>query len=211
MVIAEISQSISNAFTLMNEQVPEQYKPLVILALYTLIIVIYAIFIWKFYKFLARRNIIELNLSQYNRTAHPTLNKIFASGLFLLEYLIITPILVFFWFSILAVALLLLSKSQSVDQILLISAAIVAAVRLASYYSQDLAKDLAKMFPFTVLAVFLLDPQFFVFEKFIERFSEISPLLSNILIYLIFIIALEIIMRSLFTIVDLFLSREETV
>ena len=81
MVIAEISQGISAAFTALNEQVPEQYRPLVILALYTLIIVIYAIFIWRFYKFLARRNIIELNLSQYNRTEHPTLNKSFASGL----------------------------------------------------------------------------------------------------------------------------------
>ena len=147
---------IQNIATGFSEQIPENWIPFVILLIYVIGIAIYAILIWKFYKFLARRNIIELDLRKYNKTEHPTLNKMFASVLFLIEYIIILPLFVFFWFSILSILLLLLSKTQSVDQIVLVSAAIVAATRLTSYLSQDLSKDLAKMFPFTILAVFLL-------------------------------------------------------
>jgi len=210
MVIQEfLNQTLNNIYTAIYTQIPPKYMPYVILAFYTLMIAIYSIFIWRFYKFLARRNILNLNLSQYNRTEHPFWNKLLASGFFLLEYIIILPILVFFWFSILAIFLLLLSKSQSVSQILIISAAIVAATRMTAYYSTDLSKDLAKMFPFTVLTVFLLDPNFFSVEKTITRFSEIPSLLSHILGFLIFIAILEVVMRGLITVIDLFSSGEE--
>jgi len=199
-----LNETLGNIYTGFSNQIPQSYMPYIVLGFYTVIITIYAIFIWKFYKFLARRNIIQLNLNQYNRTEHPFLNKFLASVFFLVEYVIIVPILVFFWFSILAVFLLLLSKNQDISQVLIISAAIVAATRMTSYYSGDLSKDLAKMFPFTVLAIFLLDPDFFSIEKTIYRFSEIPLLFGNILIFLVFIAILEIIMRSLFTIIELF-------
>jgi hypothetical protein len=203
-----ITQNLNDVYVAFSSQIPEQYRPLIILAFYTLVITIYAIFIWKFYKFLARRNIFDLNLEQHNKTEHPFWNKLLASGFFLLEYIIILPVLVFFWFSILAVFLLLLSKSQSVSQILVISAAIVAATRMTAYYSTDLSKDLAKMFPFIVLAIFLLQPEFFFVEKLISRFAEIPSLLGHIFIYLIFIFALEVLMRFLFTIIDLLSSQK---
>jgi len=212
MVIPEfLNQTLNNIYTAFSTQIPPKYMPYVILAFYTLLIAIYSIFIWRFYKFLARRNILNLNLQQYNRTEHPFWNKLLASGFFLLEYVIILPILVFFWFSILSIFLLLLSKAQSVSQILIISAAIVAATRMTAYYSTDLSKDLAKMFPFTVLAVFLLDPDFFSIEKMIIRFSEIPSLINHILGFLIFIFCLEIFMRVLFTVTELFSSGEEEV
>jgi len=206
-----INNTLSGIYTAFAEQIPVNYKPYMVLAFYILIITIYAIFIWKFYKFLARRDILNLNLSQYNRTEHPFWNKFLASALFLVEYVILLPVIVFFWFSILAVFLLLLSKSQGVAQILVISAAIVAATRMTAYYSEDLSKDLAKLFPFTVLAIFLLEPDFFSIEKMIMRFSEVPSLLGNIFVYLIFILVLEVIMRALFTVIDLFTSSNEQV
>jgi len=204
-----LNETLSNIYLAFSEQIPQSYMPYIILAFYTVIIAIYSMFIWKFYKFLARKNILQLNLNQYNRTEHPFLNKFLASVFFLLEYIIIVPIIVFFWFSILSVFVLLLSKNQSVSQILIISAAIIAATRIAAYYSSELSKELAKMFPFTVLAIFLLEPDFFSIEKSIARFSEIPSLFGNILIYLVFIALLEVVMRGLFTIVDLFSSSGE--
>jgi len=205
-----ISVKLNSIYLAFSNQIPEAYMPYIILAFYTILITIYAIFIWKFYKFLARRNIIDLHLEQYNRTSHPFLNKFLASVFFLLEYIIIVPILVFFWFSVLAAFLLLLSKTQDVSQVLIISAAIVAATRMTAYYSGELSKDLAKMFPFTVLAIFLLDRDFFSIQKTIERFSEIPSLFGNIVGFLIFIAILEIVMRGLFTIIELFSSHEDT-
>ena len=112
-------------------------------------------------------------------------------------------------FILLSIFLLLLSKNQDVNQILIISAAIVAAIRLTSYYSNDLSKDLAKMFPFTVLAIFLLEPGFFSVSKLIERFSEIPSLFQNFLIYLVFIIILEIVLRVIFTLIEIIFSSNQ--
>ncbi len=204
-----LNETLTDIYIAFSNQIPQSYMPYIILAFYTILIAIYAIIIWRFYKFLAKRNIIELNLSQYNRTQHPLFYKFLASVFFLVEYVIIVPIFVFIWFGFLAVFLLILSKSQSINQILIISAAIVAATRMTAYYSGDLSKDLAKMFPFTVLAVFLLDPDFFSIEKLIGRFAELPSLFGHILIYLVFIALLEVVMRGLFTVIDLLSSHEE--
>ena len=51
--------------------VPEDQKVLFSLVVYTFLILMYAVFIWKFYKFLARRDIIQLNLRQYEYSVHP--------------------------------------------------------------------------------------------------------------------------------------------
>lgn len=205
-----INDSLNNFFVAVSNQIPEKFQPLVVLGLYTFLIIIYAIFIWKFYKLLSKRNLMGFNLNKYNRTEHPVLYKLIASGFFLLEYVIIIPIFVFFWFSVLSLFLLLISNSQSVQEILLISAAVVAATRVTSYYSSELSKEMAKLFPFTVLAIFLLDVSPNFIETFVSRFSEIPSLLGNIFVYLIFIIILEVVFRGLFTIIDLVYSSNST-
>ena len=139
------------------------------LIIYTFLILMYSIFIWKFYKFLASREIIQLNLTQYNYSKHPVLEKITATGLYTLEYLIILPFLVLFWFAILSIFLLILSQSQDTLQILLISAAIITSTRITSYISEELSKDIAKILPFIVLATFILGTNFFDPGKILTR------------------------------------------
>ena len=114
------------------------------------------------------------------------------------------PLLVFFWFAILAFLLLLLSKDQSVAQILLVAAAVVGAIRVTSYFNEDLSRDLAKIFPFTVLVIFLLSPNFLDFSTVIGKLLEIPSFLNNILFYLIFVISFEILIRFFYTIFFLF-------
>lgn len=188
--------------------IPKDYHTFLVLGFYIVLIAIYAIFIWKFYRFLARRDIIKLDLRKYN-TSHPGLRKFIATLLFLLEYIIILPFLIFFWFVILALFLLLLAKNQALGNIILISAAVIGATRITSYISEDLSKDLAKMLPFTLLGIFLIDPSFFSVGDFIARLYDIPSLFQHILLYLIFIFALEIILRGLFTIIDLFKGDSE--
>jgi len=179
------------------------------LIIFASLITLYAVFIWKFYKFLARKNIIYFNFNQYNTTKHPLLNKFLHAILFLAEYIIILPILVAIWFTILGLFLIVLSKEQSVQQILLITAAIVSATRITSYISSDLSKDLAKMFPFTMLAIFLLSPDFFSLNELIPRFLEIPDFLHNIFFYLVVIIIIEFILRLGDLVIGLFRSSEK--
>ena len=77
------------------EIVPEQYRVYVTLGVFIVLISVYAIFVWKFYRFLAKRDLLELNLKQYNNVEHSLLNKMLALGLFIVEYIIILPIVVY--------------------------------------------------------------------------------------------------------------------
>lgn len=187
----------SNGFSILN------------LLIFSILIAIYSVFIWKFYKFLARRNIIYLNLKQYNKTERPLLNKFLHSILFLAEYIIILPIIVLIWFVILSLFLLVLSKQQSVQQIILISAAIVAATRITAYISESLSRDLSKMFPFTILVIFLLDPNFFSLDLLVKRFFEISGFLNNIVFYFVFILIVEFLLRFGYTIIEFIKSLKK--
>lgn len=191
-MLAEVLNTIRQSiFSL----IPEKYHLIAILFFFTIIISIYAVFVFKFYKFLARKNIIRLNLNQYNKSEHPFFTKIFAAMFYIIEYIIILPIITSFWFAILAIFLLVLSKSQDLSMILTISAALIAAVRLTSYISENLSQDLAKMLPFTLLGLFLIEPGFFSIPLLIQRITQIPSLITQIPYYIIFIIGLEFLMR----------------
>lgn len=186
-----------------------EYRDLVSLFLYTIFIAIYAVFIWKFYKFLASRDIISLNLKQYNYSKHPKLEKLFAIGLYTIEFMVILPFLVLFWFTILSLFLLLLSETQSTQQILLISAAIISSTRITAYINENLSMDLAKILPFTVLATFILDASFLKITSLLDKFSQIPLLFNNIVIFIVFIFAVEFVFRLFYSTTQFFVSSEE--
>jgi len=165
------------------------------LLFFTFVITIYGIFVYYFYKNLAKKNIVDLNLGQYNTSEHPVFGKFLASIFYIIEYLIILPILTFVWFGVLAIFLLMLSKVENVATILLISAALISAVRVTAHVSENLSRDLAKMLPFTLLALFLVEPNFFSINLFIDRLSQIPSLVSQIPYYLVFIVVLEFLTR----------------
>ena len=211
MVLEGMIDWVSEFFQGMVNAVPEGYRILAVLFLYTLFIALYSVFIWKFYKFLACKEIIQLNLSQYNYSKHPFLEKFFAGVLYTIEYLIILPFLVLFWFAILSMFLLLLSESKDAQQILLIAAAIIASTRIASYISEDLSKDIAKILPFTVLAMFLLNVDFLDIEGFFEKVSQIPALFNHVLMFIVFIFGIEFILRMVYLSAQFFISEEERV
>lgn len=165
------------------------------IVIYTLLILVYCIFVWKFYGFLASRDIIKLNLNQYNYSEHPVLEKVAAVILYIIEYLVILPFLIVFWFSIFSILLLVLSKSQNTLQILLISAAIIASIRITSYINEDLSKDIAKILPFTVLAQLILIYDLIDSNTILNKIITIPNLFNNIIIFIIFIFAVEFIFR----------------
>ncbi len=192
---------ISSVQTAIENFVPDKYKIFINLGFFISFIAIYAIFIWKFYRFLAKRDILKLDLNKYNNATHPALGILLEVFFFFVKFLVIFPIIIFFWFGVLSLFLLFLSKSQSIGQVILITAGIVGAIRLTSYISEDLSKDLAKMFPFTLLGIFLIDPNFFSLNDFMDKITQIPSFIQNIFLYLIFIFIIEIVIRLVFTII----------
>lgn len=167
-------------------------KPLV---LFMLGMVIYAVFIFKFYRFLAKKDIIEVDIHQYNTFAHPFLKKTFDGILYMIKYIFIFPILTFFWFAIFVVLIGFLSRTNQIQNVLLVAMALVGTIRVASYYNEDLSKDLAKMLPFALLAVFLIDISFFSIASTYETLLTISTHMQTIVYYFLFIVVLEFILR----------------
>ena len=185
-------------------QLPEFAKLSINLFLLILVVVVYSVFIWKLYRFIATKNIFGLNLNKYNRSEHPFIAKTLAGILYFIEYILILPFLIFIWFAVFTIFLILLTQNLTVDQILLVSAMIIGAIRVSCYYSEDLAKDLAKLLPFTLLAITILNPNFFDFARIISHISQIPEFFSSIIIYMSFIVILEVILRLFDFIFSLF-------
>ena len=189
--------------------IPEDQRIIVSLVIYSTLIIMFSLFIWKYYRFLGRRDIIKLNLKQYNYSTHPVLEKILAVSLYILEYLVILPFLAFFWFTILSLFLLIFSEINSTEQILLIATAIITSTRVTAYISEDISKEIAKLLPFNILAALLIGTDFFNFLRIIDRINQIPGLLSNIFFFLIFIFVIEFIFRILFLGIEIFVSEKE--
>ena len=98
------------------------------LLLKTILVAIYVIFIWKLHIFISTKNILRLNLNKYNKNNHPLITKIIAGFLYLLEYVIILPILIFFWFLIFAILLIFIAKGMDPASIILLAAITIAVL-----------------------------------------------------------------------------------
>jgi hypothetical protein len=201
MGVGDFLSGLAQEYEIFVSTLPQIIQDFLSLFLLVLLIVIYSIFIWKLYKFIGTKNIFKFDLNKYNKTSHPFLTKIIAAGLYLLEYILIIPFIIFFWYAIFTFFLILfVEEAVATSTILFISAIAIAAIRMCSYlpkYGENLAKELAKILPFTFLAVSVLNPNIFtnIIVRLSTRFGEISIFFGGIITYLIFIVLLEIILR----------------
>ncbi len=197
MVIGELASGLIEGYKGFLSIIPPFYQSFINLFFLALLIMVYAIFIWKFHIFISHKNIFKLDLNRYNKAAHPINAKLIASGLYLLEYLIIIPILIFFWFSVF-VFFLMIVVELDLKVIFFISAAIVAAIRMTCYipkFGQNISKEIAKLLPLNLLAFALINPGFFDTERILNNFNKIGGFFPLIMNYLFFIVILETLLR----------------
>ena len=193
--ISDFFNAVTSSYNSFANMLPPFAATFLNLLMLVLIVVVYIIFVFKFYIFIARRDILQLNLKRYNRSDHPFLTKLVATFFYITEFIILLPLMVFIWFSVFAFFLLMLTEGQTTASILIISAIIVSAIRIAAYYNSDLAKEVAKVLPFTLLAVALLTPGALKLNTLFTRLTELPLFFENILVYLAFVIFLELILR----------------
>ena len=90
-----------------------------------------------------------------------------------------------------------LSKEQSFSETLLIALVTVSAIRVTAYYKEDLARDLAKILPFAVLSALLINASFSSVSDSFDRLRVAGDHSETIFYYLVFLIALEFVLRLL--------------
>lgn len=168
-------------------------KPLIFLVVG---IVIYSLFIFKFYRFLARRDLLKLKLQHTKHGFGGFLAQTIRIFLYIIEHLVLVPVAVFFWYAVLAMLLLFLSRNEP-HLVLLAAMAIVGAVRVTSYYSEDLSRDLAKMIPFALLGVFIIEMNYSSIQEKLTMAKTLGVFFQEMIYYLIFAVGLEMVMRIL--------------
>ncbi len=207
-----VTETLTGLYDSFIKGLPDPVPTFVTLLILTIIIAVYSVFIWKFYNFISTKNVLSLDLKKLNKLEHPVSAKILASLFYVLEYLIILPILIFFWFAFFTALLTVLSKELPANAIILISAMIIAAVRVTAYipkYGESVSGEIAKIVPFTLLGISLTNPNFFKIDEIFLQFNKVLPLINDIWIYLFFIIALEFLLRIIFSIASIFRSKEK--
>ncbi len=164
-------------------------------AVFAVGVAIYAIVIFNLYRFMSRRDIFNLDFSRYEESGNPFLRKSIHLFFYVCKYLLIFPLFAFLWFGVLVVMVAFLSKTKEVEDLLLIAMAVLMSVRVTSYYTEDLSRDIAKMLPFALLGIFLIDLRYFDFNTSTELLNRVGAEWKSIFYYWVFIVLLEFVLR----------------
>lgn len=170
-------------------------------ALFYLIIMIaiYSIVIYHFYRYIARRDCFKPSTRKHSKFVG------------FMKYFLLYPVVAMIFF--LGFSLIFISLTDpdtyEVIQILPIAFAIIAAIRITAYYTEDLSKDVAKMLPFAVLGVFLIDSTYFEMDLVMERISSLPQYVNTIVQFLILIVLVEWILRIALNVRYLILPKRQ--
>jgi len=148
----------------------------IIFLLFVIGIAIYALFVWYFYRYISKRDIFPKFFYVLSQTKEKSAKQKLVISIVI--YIVLFPILIFLWFTVLAFFVYLIGEEMPMHLALFVSMAIIAVVRILSYYREDASKEIAKMIPYAILAFFLTsaavyeDPHFFT-EKDIGSIPSI--------------------------------------
>lgn len=166
------------------------------IVVFTAGIIIYGIVILEFYSTLTKRDLFQIKISAYSDKWERFSQRL----VFIFKYTIAFPFYTFFWFLIFSFFLIMISKSLSVYEIFFVSIVIISSTRAIAYYNEELAKDIAKIIPLSLLGLFIIDPTYFSPELIVGRILEFIFMLLIILKFLLFTILLEWTLRILYSI-----------
>lgn len=167
----------------------------------------YSIFVFIFYRNLAKRDLITLNLDKYSNNLTGKIKKYIKSITFVIQYILIIPILLTFWTLVLAIILTLLSSDADHSRNALIATSVVGSVRILSYWTEDLSRDVAKMLPFGVLGVFLVGDAQVQVSEIRELLQSLEEIATSFISSLFLIAVVEGVLRSITSIINLISLR----
>lgn len=173
-------------------------------------ITVYGVFVFNFYRFLARKDIFTLDLQKHNQARRPALRKTISVIFYIFKCLMLYPVFVFFWFFVMGVLLYLLSRNQSMEVVMLVAMGVVGAIRVCSYYKEALATDISKVLPFALLGIMLIDNSLIRVVESTENVAAVAfqwETLVSLTYYLAFVVSLEFLLRMTWGIFGFFRDR----
>ncbi|MDH3610971.1 MAG: hypothetical protein OEM79_04340 [Nitrosopumilus sp.] len=177
--------------------------------------VIYGIFVYHFYKFLSKRDMFSINIGEKIsgakfKSSGQKLSVVPRAAAFLATKLFIFPFVIFMWFIGYSSFMFMLVQNMPTETIFLVSSGLIIAVRISAYYNEDLSKDIAKLVPFTLLGIFLFNPQFYSFSDTLTRLFEIPSFIIQIGSFMLLAMVVEITLSTLYLIRFKFFHKESS-
>jgi hypothetical protein len=127
------------------------------------------LFVWYFYRFISKRDLLPSIFYPVSNDKKTTkkLTVVYSAC-----YLVTFPAITFVWFIVLSFFVFLISKDMPFEIAIFVSMAIIAVVRILSYYKEAASSEIAKMIPYAILSFFLTsvavfsEPSFFNEKQF---------------------------------------------
>ena len=166
-------------------------------------ITLYGVFVFNFYRFVARKDIITLDLQRHNQATHATTRKALSVVFYVIRFLVVYPVFVFFWFCVMTGLLYVLSKNQTLDTVMLVGMGVVGAIRVSSYYTEALSTDIAKILPFALLGTMIVDSSVTRIFESTEGVQDAALSWETAVYYLVAVVALESVLRLVTGIIHL--------
>lgn len=175
--------------------------------------VIYGIFVYHFYKFLSKRDIFSINIAEKFsqakfKSSGERMSMAPRAAAFIATRLFIFPFVIFLWFIGYSSFMFMLVQNMPTETIFLVSSGLIIAIRISAYYKEDLSRDIAKLVPFTLLGIFLFNPQFYSFSDTLTRLFEIPSFIIQITSFMILAMMVEIVLSTLYLIKYKFFHKE---
>ncbi len=178
--------------------------------LFVIGIAVYSLFVWHFYRFLSRRDLFPKFFYKLSvrREKKPSIAAIAGFSAF---YIVAFPAIIFVWFTVLSFFIFLIAKDMPFFVAIFVSMAIIATVRILSYYREDAAKEVAKMIPYAILSFLLTsaaiyaDPHFFTEKELGAIPSEFIAHFEGIVAAMVIVSIFEFSFRIAFIIKRKFL------
>ena len=164
------------------------YRHVLILLSSTIVLFLAIFIMWYFYhKQLSRKDLFEIPKIDSNSKFVNFINRF----IYFSKYVIIFPLYSFIWFLIFSFLLVLIAKSRPIGEIMFFGIVIVSVTRISAYVSPKLAEDMAKLLPWALIIIFLIDPQSITIESVQISFNSFVQEIPNVAKYLIFIAFVE--------------------
>jgi len=164
---------------------------------YTLGFTLYAGTIFFFYKHVSRRLLIE-----YRTPKVDGWQRVFANVFYDLKYLLLSPLILLVWAVIIASMVFLLGKGLTTEQALFAAIALLATVRITAYFNEDLATDVAKLVPLSLLGIMALDTRAIDLERFWEKVQTLPEMIAPAVYAFVFVVLLELVLRVWYAIAE---------
>jgi hypothetical protein len=156
---------------------------------------VYGVFVFNFYRFVSRKDIFTLNLQKHNQAKRPAMRKTISVVFYIFKFLVLYPVFVFFWFCVMAGLLYILSRNHTTETVMLVAMGVVGAIRICSYYKEALSVDIAKIVPFALLGIMLIDNSIVRFVESTESVWEAALLWETVIYYLVAVVVIEFLLR----------------